>query len=94
MSHTVLLKKTRDASPVNLSGRAIPASYDVYVDGLQVGSLEGRSPGRGSARPFHELRDHCGNPISGVVGVRGRERVKLNELAIGLFNAIPAAPIC
>lgn len=94
MSHTVLLKKTRNASPINLSGRSVPAGYDVYVDGVKVGSLEGRSPGCGSSRPFHELRDHAGQPVSGVVGVRGRDREKLNALAIALFNAFPRAPIC
>lgn len=88
MSATVVLKKTREASPKNLSGRYLPASYDVYVDGIKVGSLEGRSPGRGPNRPFHEMRALNGKPVSGSVGVRGRDRLHLDTLAIQLLEAI------
>lgn len=87
MAFTVRLTKTNSASPVNLSGRPVPASYDVYVNSVKVGALEGRSPGRGASRPFHELRDLKGRPVSGIVGVRGRDRERLNELAVELFKA-------
>lgn len=90
MATAALLKKTREASPTNLSGRPVPASYDVYVNDVKVGSLEGRSPGRGAARPFHELRDLKGNSISSVVAVRGRDREKLNALAVDLYSALVA----
>lgn len=91
MSTTVLLKKTREASALNLSGRPVPATYDVYVNGVKVGSLEGRSPGRGAARPFHELRDLKGTPVSGIVAVRGRDREKLNTLAVDPYKALTAS---
>lgn len=90
MATAALLKKTREASSTNLSGRSVPASYDVYVNDVKVGSLDGRSPGRGAARPFHELRDLKGNAIRGIVAVRGRDREKLNALAVDLYNALVA----
>jgi hypothetical protein len=88
MSLTVTLKKTREASPKNLSGRSVPASYDVFVGDVLVGSLEGRSPGRGTARPFHELRELTGKPVSGMVAVRGNDRLNLNRLALALFEVL------
>lgn len=88
MSTTVLLKKTREASSINLSGHPVPATYDVYVNDVKVGSLEGRSPGRGASRPFHELRNLKGTPISGVVAVRGPDREKLNALALDLYKEL------
>lgn len=91
MVNTVLLKKTQEASPVNLSGRPAPASYDVYVNDVKVGSLDGRSPGRGASRPFHEFRDLSGNRLSGCVAVRGPDRERLNALAVDLYKALPTS---
>ncbi|MDU8351036.1 hypothetical protein RYA05_03900 [Pseudomonas syringae pv. actinidiae] len=87
MTHAVVLKKISEARQT-LSDRYVPADYDVVVDGIKVGVLHGRSPGRGPARFWHELRNLQGQCVPGIVSVRGRDRIKLNALAVELLLAI------
>lgn len=87
MTHVVALKKISDACKTR-SDRYVPADYEVIVDGVKVGQLHGRSPGRGPARFWHELRNLQGQCVPGIVSVRGRDRIKLNALAVELLQAM------
>lgn len=93
-SATVILRKTEPASKyVTAHGfpcasRRVPASYDVIVDGVKVAEVIGRYCDRHTYECWQELCTPQGKTVLANVQVRGTGRLKLNQAAVKLAQAL------
>ncbi|MDT8925179.1 hypothetical protein RBE51_20515 [Pseudomonas taiwanensis] len=87
MAHEVLLKKIENAE-ILVDARYTPASYDVLVNGLKVGTLVGKFKSASSRAHWHDLKDLDGRYARVTVGVRGVARERLDREAIRFYELL------
>lgn len=86
-AYKVTIKKAVSASRVNLSNLTRLATYDVFVNNLQVGIMKGQDHGRiKSAKASHTLYSLSGKSVCGFVSVRGAQRDNLDRYASVLYE--------
>jgi hypothetical protein len=90
MTHDVVLKKIENALTL-VDDRYAPASYDVMVNGIKVGSLVGKYKSASSKAHWHDLKDLDGQYARVTVGIRGVPRERLDREAIRFFEQLQKA---
>ena len=90
MAHEVLLKKIESADTL-VDARYAPASYDVLVNGIKVGTLVGKFKSASSKAHWHDLKDLDGRYARVTVGVRGVARERLDREAIRFYELLQQA---
>ena len=90
MTHEVILKKIECAETL-VDERYAPASYDVMVNGVKVGSLVGKFKSASSKAHWHDLKDLAGKYARVTVAVRGAGRDRLDREAIRFYENLREA---
>jgi hypothetical protein len=90
MAHEVILKKIECAEML-VDDRYAPASYDVTVNGVKVGSLIGKFKSASSKAHWHDLKDLDGKYAKVTVGIRGVPRERLDREAIRFYEQMQIA---
>lgn len=90
MEYEVTLRKIECAMTL-VDDRYAPASYDVLVNGVKVGSLVGKYKSASSKAHWHDLKDLEGKYARVTVGIRGTPRERLNREAIRFYQLLKQA---